>query len=172
MFWLTRPPYLRRILAAAILVTAAVWDLLGRRTEPFPFAATDIPAGEAVAEELIDWRPVPAGMLALPDLAQPIAARAIASGEPLLPSSIGGEGPIPEDWWAVPVALPATALPGTEVRLVLFDPPLAVDGIVVASGERDLLSISDAGLVAVPAEAAESVARAAIDGEVAILVRP
>jgi SAF domain len=172
VFWLTRPPYLRWIAATGILVGAAAWDFGGRRTEAFPFAAADIAARQEITEDLIEWRQVPAGLLALPDLTEPIASHDIDSGDPVTAAAVGDGGSIPSAWWAVPIALPASAVPGTEVRLVIIEPPLTVDGIVVISGERDLLSISDAGLVAVPEEAAESVARAAVDGGVVVLLKP
>jgi hypothetical protein len=55
---------------------------------------------------------------------------------------------------------------------VVVEPPLAVEGVVVAVGGRDLLSVADAGLVAVPGESADAVARAAAEGGVVALVEP
>lgn len=172
MFWLTRPPYLRWVAAAVLVVAALAWDLRGRSGVPYPFAAESISPGVSITEDDVEWRTVPRGMLAMPDLSAPVAARAIAAGEPILPSAIDPEGGIPEGWWAVPVALPSAARVGAELRLITTDTGVESEGIVVAVGSTDLLSIADAGLVAVPAENAAIVATAAMDGTLIVLVAP
>jgi hypothetical protein len=107
-----------------------------------------------------------------PDLTAAVAARDIEEGEPITTAAIGSGPIIPEGWWSVPVVLPAAAVPGRAVRLVLTAPPRDVDGIVVAAGRDDLLGGSGTGLVAVPAEAARPVAIAALDGMLVVLVEP
>jgi SAF domain len=172
VFWLSRPPYLRWLAAAAILAAAVAWDLAGRRSEPFPFAARPIAPGELIGGDDVAWRDLPVGLMEVPDLAAATASRPIGSGEPITTGSVGGDTAIPAGWWAVPLALPAAAVPGTEVRIVVIEPAATVDGVVVATGDRDLLTVADAGLVAVPGEAAEAVARAAASGGVTVLLRP
>ena len=172
MFWLTRPPYLRWAAAALLLVAALAWDLRGRSGMSYPFAANSIEAGAAIGEADVEWRTVPSGVMEMPDLSVPIASRAIAAGEPILPSALDAGAGIPEGWWSVPVALQAAAVPGSRVRLIAIDTRVETDGIVVAGGSTDLLSMSDAGLVAVPPEHAASVAAAAVEGSLIVLVEP
>ena len=177
MFWLTRPPYLRWAAAALLLIAAMAWDLRGRTGVPYPFAAHRIAAGTAIGEDDVEWRTVPSGVLVSPDLrspdlAVPIASRAIDAGEPILPSAIEAGKGIPDGWWSVPVTLPAAAVPGSRVRLITTEGRVESDGIVVAAGSTDLLSISGAGLVAVPPQHATAVATAAVDGSLIVLIAP
>ncbi|RPI20680.1 MAG: hypothetical protein EHM57_07605, partial [Actinobacteria bacterium] len=136
------------------------------------FAAADIAPGQAISDDLLEWRHVPLGLLVRPDLEAPVAKADIAAGDPVTAAMVSGDAMVPAGWWAVPIALPGGAVPGTAVRLVVAEPQLTVDGVVVASGERDLLSPADAGLVAVPGEVAPAVARAAAEGAVTVLVEP
>lgn len=172
MFWLTRPPYLRWAAAALLLVGALAWDVRGRSGVPYPFAAQPIAAGAIIGESDVEWLTVPDGLLTPPDLSAPIAARAIVAGEPILPSAVDAEAGVPDGWWAVPVALPAAAVVGSRVRLIATVSGIESDGLVVAAASTDLLSISDAGLVAVPPEHATAVAGAAVDGTLIVLVAP
>ena len=108
----------------------------------------------------------------MPDLTDPVAAHDLAAGEPIVPSSVTATSPIPDGWWAVPVALPPGTAPGIRARLIGSDPSFEVEGIVVAAGEQDLLSFSDGGTVAVPPDAATTVALAARDGTLIVLLEP
>ena len=103
-------------------------------------------AGESIGEDAIEWHAVPRGLMSQPDLAAAVAARDIEEGEPITTAAIGNGPIIPEGWWSVPVVLPASAVPGRAVRLMLTAPPRDVDGIVVAAGGDDLLGGTGAGL--------------------------
>ncbi len=172
MFWLTRPPYLRWAAAAAIVIAAFIWDLHGSAAMRYPFAAHAIPAGSPITDPDVEWRDLPAGVIAMPDLTDPVAARDLAAGEPIVPSSVAPTSPIPDGWWAVPVALPTGTPPGTRAQLIGTDPAFETEGIVVATAEQDLLSFSDGGTVAVPPERAAAVALAARDGTLIVLLEP
>lgn len=171
MFWLTRPPYLRWGVAVALVVAALLWDVRGRGGEPFPFAATGIDAGAVIGEAEVEWRTLPKGLMTMPDLSAPVATRSIPAGEPIVASAIDAEAGVPEGWWAVPVALPAAATRGAAVRLITPGGH-ETDGVVVDVGSSELLSFSDAGLVAVPAERAPAVATSAMDGTLIVLIEP
>jgi SAF domain len=171
VFWLTRPPYLRWAAAVVLFLAALMWDLHGRGGVSYPFAARPIDAGASLGEEDVEWRTVPDGLFVMPDLSAPVATRPIAAGEPILPSFVDESAGIPEGWWAVPVALPAAATRGASVRLIAPG-GVETDGIVVAVGSSDLLSFSDAGLVAVPPDHAATVAAAAIEGTLIVLIAP
>lgn len=172
MFWLTRPPYLRWAAAAAIVVAAFVWDLHGSAESPYPFAAHAIPAGTRITDPDVEWRSLPVGAIAMPDLTRPVAAHDLVGGEPIVPSSITMTSPIPDGWWAVPVALPPGTPPGIRARLIGTDPVFETEGIVIAAAEQDLLSFSEGGSVAVPPDHAATVALAARDGTLIVLLEP
>lgn len=172
MFWLTRPPYLRWVAAGLVVIAAFLWDLRGRSGVPFPFAARALETGETIDDHAVEWRTVPRGLMNQPDLSAATAGRDIGRGEPITAAATGSGPTIPEGWWSVPVTLPASAVPGRAVRLVVTAPPQDIDGIVVAAGRDDLLGGSEIGLVAVPAEAARIVAVAAMDGTLLVLVQP
>ncbi|MDP8958908.1 MAG: hypothetical protein M3N51_06860 [Actinomycetota bacterium] len=182
MYWFRRPPYLRWVAAALIVVAAVAVELRRPATTLHPFLKVAVTGGESLGEEAIEWREVPAGLLPLPELSGAVAARAAPAGEPLLPSSVAVEGQaaVPENWWALPLALPPRAFPGDPVQLVVvpIDPleePLSVPGLVVerAVDSDDPFAPSEpAGLVAVPGEASASVAAAAAEGRVMVTVAP
>jgi hypothetical protein len=164
-----------------VVVAAFLWDLKDSRDVLYPFASSAIAAGAAITEASIEWRPIPEGTMTLPDLSDPVAAKDLPAGEPILPSAVSDAVPIPEGWWSVPVPLPATAVPGTSVHLVEtasgFETDGIViaagtDGIVIAAGTDDVLSFDELGLVAVPPEAATLIAIAAREGSLVILLEP
>ena len=172
VFWLNRPPYLRWAAAAAVVVAAFLWDLRGSSDILYPFATSAIAAGATITEADVEWRRVPEGTMALPDLSDPVAARDVPAGEPIVPSAVSGATTIPEGWWSVPVSLPATALPGTRIRLVDPASGFETDGIVVAAGSDDLMSFEESGMAAVPPAAATLIAIAASEGTLVILLEP
>jgi hypothetical protein len=110
--------------------------------------------------------------MALPDLSDPVAARDVPAGEPIVPSAVSDAATIPEGWWSVPVPLPATALRGARVRLVDAVSGVETDGIVVAVASDDLMSFDESGMTAVPPEAATLIAIAAREGNLVVLLEP
>lgn len=129
MYWFRRPPYLRWIAAAAVLLLGL---LLDSRTTPlvrYPFAESTIAAGTAI-EDHIAWREIPAGVLPVwPGTVSGNSATEIAANDPLLPSLVG-DVTIPTDWWAVALPLPSPVPPGTHVRVVLGDGNV-IEGVVI-----------------------------------------
>jgi hypothetical protein len=172
MFWLARPPYLRWAAAAAVVVAAFLWDLRGSSDILYPFAASAIAAGATITEAEVEWRRVPEGTMTLPDLSDPVAARDVPAGEPIVPSAVSDATAIPEGWWSVSVPLPATAVPGTRVHLVDAASGFETDGIVVAVGSDDLMSFDESGMAAVPPDAATLIAVAAREGTLVTLLEP
>jgi len=169
---MARPPYHRWLAAVIIVVAAFAWDLRSGRTEPFPFAATDVAAGTSLTEDLVEWRPVPTGLLVAPDLAATRAKVAIPRGTPLTDALVTTAPAIPPGWWSVPVALSSDLTEGTSVRLVLTDDGRTVPGMIAAAAVPDELGGPAVGLVAVPEEAAADVAAASARGTVVVLVAP
>ena len=170
MFWLTRPPYVRWAVAAAIVIGALLWDLRGSAQILYPFASTAIAAGTPITDSQVVWRSIPVGAMEMPDLTDPIASRDVAAGEPIVPSAVSGVSMIPDGWWSVPVPLPSVAMPGARVRLVGTETSFEIDGIVVSVAGEDLLSFSESGLVAVPPAYAAVVAIASRDGTLIVLL--
>lgn len=173
VFWMRRPPYLRWLAAAAVLVVALALELSGRQSIQHPFAVHDIAAGATITHGDVEWRPVPAHLLPMPDLTNPVAAHDVAKGEPLRPSDVAPGSLVPPGWWSLPLVLPPSAVPGVAVRIVVLgDPTATVEGIVVAASESDAFSMADAGLVAVPESHANLIAGAAAEDRIMILLRP
>lgn len=167
MFWLRRPPYLRWIAAGAILLIGLLMDLRGPDLEKYPFAAESLPPGEPV-DEAVEWRDVPTGLL--PTWNQPvsgIAASTVAAGDPLLPSLLA-EVVVPDGWWTVPIPLPVVAPPGTRLRVRHGSAGELIDGIVVGAGDAN--GFEPVGMVAFPADAASTVAAAAANDALVVML--
>lgn len=171
VLWLGRPPYLRWSAAAILLVAAVVWDLSERATEPFPFAATDLSRGQPIEPDDIQWRDVPVGSMTRPQLGDPVAAVAIAEGDPIVRSLLAVAVAPPLNGWAVPIPLPVGAVAGTPVSLVFAD-GTDVEGTIIRSATEDSLGFKTDGLVMVEDGDANAVALAAANGDLVVLIRP
>jgi Flp pilus assembly protein CpaB len=181
VYWFRRPPYLRWGAGALLIALALVGEFRTAPTVSYPFAAGPLPAGQAITNEVVKWRPMPAGLLPTPELDDRVTARAVGAGEPLVPSLlVGHQAAVPDGWWVLPIALPGRALPGDRVQLVLVpvDPvalPITVPGTVVeaATSSDDPFSLAGpTGLVAVPGDHAAEVAQAAGEGRVVVALGP
>jgi hypothetical protein len=173
MYWLQRPPYLRRAAAAALVIAAFAWDLRGAATERFPFASRAIPAGTPLTAADISWQRLPVGAIPTPDLDDQIVAIDMAPGEPITASVLTARAPVPEGWWAVPVEIGPHAVPGAEVMLVITDPQITIAGLVVDAQRGDPYSLDyRPALVAVPGEMAPVVAAADRAGLLVTATRP
>lgn len=174
MLWLTRPPYLRWLVAAVAVALALYAELRPPPTAPHPFAVEEIPAGEEVTRARVELRPVPPGMLGDVELPA-VAGRTIRPGEPVLPAALEGvAGSIPEGWWALELPVPEGASPGMELRVVVAPADLggeaqAVPGVMVQSSSADV-ALEPSTLVAVPPAAGVEVAVAAREGRVTVLL--
>jgi hypothetical protein len=176
-----RPPYLRWIAAASIVLIAFAFEVDSRSMGLHPFLLNDVAPGEVIDEAAIEWREVPNGLLPIPDLDNPVAAHQLRQGDPLIVGSVTADSLVPIGWWSIPLNLPASARLGGWVRLILLASPDpgqtasaagSVDGIVVELGEADAFSVSEAGLVAVPPSSANEVALAAAEERLMILYAP
>lgn len=171
MFWLSRPPYLRRALAVLILVAALAWELRPTPTELRPFIANEVEAGDAVTGDVLDWREVPVGLL--PDLVDPTGTfvAEFAAGTPLVEGMFNSEPELPTGWWAIEVPVPAGTSAGTEVRLVVdvrLDPRVVPGLVIRLTGEDTIDGLR--ALVAVPEADVGAAAAALADGSLRTLV--
>jgi hypothetical protein len=173
VYWLQRPPYLRWAAAGLLVLGAFVWEARGSPAVLHPFLARDVAAGTPIGEDDVEWREIPAGLAARPDLASAVAAVDLAAGEPLFTAALQGPVGIPDGWWGVPVQVGAAARAGDQVLLVVTDPMASVSGIVVTPQQGDPYSLDfRPASVAVPAESAPMVAAAAARGVLVAAVRP
>jgi hypothetical protein len=170
VFWLTRPPLLRWLAAAAIVVIAAYTDLRGTATERYPFVAAIVPTGASVADA-IQWREVPVGLLPEAGDAAGHAVRRLDAGEPLTAAATANDGPVvPSGWWSIAVPLPPSAAAGGRVRLVSAEEGLDVEGVIVEAAALGAFATTTEGLVAVPPATAAPVAQAVSRGALVVLV--
>jgi hypothetical protein len=161
VYWLQRPPYLRRAAAVLLVIGALAWDLRPDPAEMRPFAAHDLTRGEAVGSAEIVWRRVPAGILPEADLNGAVAAVDVVAGTPLLPGVLRAAPAAPEGWWGLPLSIGPHAAAGDTVMLLATDPPLAVPGLVLSGARGDAYSLDHRpAVVAVPGEQAALVAAA------------
>jgi hypothetical protein len=169
VLWLQTPPWGRWIAAGLVVLTALWVELRPDPSVDHPFATESIAAGA----EIGDWntRPqvVPAGMLEPIELGE-VALTEIAPGEPILASATGQRDEVvPDDWWAIEIALPMGAGPGDNAEIVLLDSGAVVTAVVVTGVTDDALG-SGVGSVAVSKDQAAEVAMAAVNGRVAVMI--
>jgi len=158
------------------ICAAALWtEFRPPSTVAHPFASQAIPAGSQLEDSLFAMRDLPPGLIPPVEITGR-AQRDIEEGEPLTAGAIGsGVVSVPPDWWTLAIALGQDVNPGDHVRLVLRIEPetMIVDGIVVQSGKS---GVDDFGfeqptaVVAVPPDAASSVAIAVTDHRLTALV--
>jgi catechol 2,3-dioxygenase-like lactoylglutathione lyase family enzyme len=169
MFWLSRPPYRRWLLAGLVVAVAAYMDLTGPATEAYPFVAAPAAPGDQLQ---IEWRQVPVGLLPEPGSLPATAWRALDEGVPLVPGAAGQARVAPEGWWALEVDLPEKTAPGEAVLVAIRDPDLEVTGIVVAPSAPGSFGSAQPGMIAVPADHASAVAVALVENRATLLVKP
>jgi len=171
VFWFGRPPYLRWLGAAVLVLGAGIIEFRPTGEADYPFAATAIEAGDAL---VVEWRRLPDGLYPRPVLGGTVAAHPLVKGEPITSSDVRSPVEVPDGWWALVLEVPIRLAPGTSARLELAgDAGISVPGIVVASNEPDRLSVAGpTALVAVPGEHAALVAGAAAARQIVVLVEP
>ncbi|HUO45848.1 MAG TPA: SAF domain-containing protein [Acidimicrobiia bacterium] len=170
MFWLARPPYLRRGAAIAVLVGAVWIELSPTPTVLHPFARTSLGAGQVLEADDFVMRPIPPDIIPLAEVNGVLTAPLMA-GDPLTPSMVGRTPVIPAGWWGLEVPVPAGVTNGSEVRLIVKDGglPRMVPGMVVRTQEGDGFD-GPVALVAIPEGEAATTAAAVNQGDVAVLV--
>lgn len=169
MLWFDPLPWGRWALVGLVALFALFLEFRPDTVVEVPFAAVDIVPGEVIDESTTDMRRVPAGLLEAADLGD-VAGRPIGIGEPVLITDVDEDSDVvPTGWWVVGVTLPDGARVGDGVRLVLLDTGDEVEGVIAHPGSDDPFAAADGG-VAVPADSSASVALAAAEGRLAVLV--
>ncbi len=165
VFWLRQPPYLRWIIAAAVLAVGLFLDTRPAATVDYPYVEGEVHAGQSIVGQ-IEWRRVPAGLL--PGWEGDVEGYAVAdltAGTPLLPGLVGS-AEVPDGWWSVAMPLPHPIGPGTPIRVTTGE--TVVTGIL--SGEVVDTGYEFVGPVAFMPDDAELVAAAAASGAVVVMI--
>jgi hypothetical protein len=169
MYWMARPPYLRRAGAVLVVVIAIWFEIAPDPSVLHPFAHSDMAAGTEVTPSDFDQRPIPPGVL--PEVhPDGVLTINIASGDPLVPAMVSQAPVVPAGWWALDVPVPAGVGAGTEVRLLVQEEATrVVVGLIVRIQESDSFE-GNVALVAVPEADAAAAAAAVAQGRAAVLV--
>lgn len=171
MIWLQTPPWGRWAIAALIAAVSLWIEFRPDTMGPHPFAMSEISAGTAVEESNTEMRMVPVGTFAAVELGE-VARLTIKAGDPVLASQLGEEGEAaPQGWWSLEMPLPVGSRPGDAARIVLLDSDVVAEAVVIEDPDQDPLG-SGTGLVAVEAERAADVARAAGEGRAVVMIAP
>lgn len=136
-----------------------------------PFAAQTISRGEIIEADAIAWKPAPVGLFRSIEVPTGTALITIGAGEPIIGDMVSAGGNVPDGWWTVPMDIPPTVVPGSQVRVVLAD-GFGVTGVVVEPSQEDTFGVRSSGLVAVPGDIADSVAMASAAGQLVVLFEP
>lgn len=162
---------MRRIAGVLIFLAAVVWEIRPIPHDRRAFIAADVAAGEAVSEDVLEWREVPVGVL--PELAEPtgVFVADFVTGTPLVAAMLAAEPAMPVGWWGIEVPVPGGTSVGTEVRLVVDVrlEPKVIPGLVIRIvGEDSLAGLT--ALVAIPEAEVGAAAAALADGSLRTLV--
>lgn len=169
MLWFEPVPWVRWLLVAMLAVLALFLELRPDPSVEMPFATVDITPGSTIDDTNSEMRAVPAGMFEGAARGD-VARQSITAGAPVLAGDVSEESEtIPPGWWVVAVTLPDGVRPGDDVRIVLLDSGVDVEGVVAHPGSDDPFAAADGG-VAVPPASSADVALAAANGRVAVLI--
>ncbi len=175
MYWFARPPYLRWLGAALLLVVGLWIELRPVETVEVWFTNTDVAEGVPLDPTVVEARRVPAGVL-VPAPPEGVAATGLPAGTPLTAAVIDTSGvEIPADWWTIALDLPSGTTPGTAVLLIMLGDDgstRSAEGVVVAGPAPTTgpLGLDDrSGVVAIPGQIAAEVAQAESTGRLTVL---
>ena len=170
VYWMARPPYVRWLVAAAIVGLGILLELSDRATTSHPFLVVDTPAGTPLTTDRIELREVPAGFLQAPALEQVVAAVDLEAGTPLVAAMLHPDTGLPAGWMALPIPVPPGATVGAGVQLVLTSTGETVPGRIVATGADSGFGFEEPGLVAVAPERVAAVAIAASTSDLVVAI--
>jgi hypothetical protein len=116
---MSRPPYLRRIAAVAVVVVAVAIEFRPVTTERLPIAATDLPAGATVTDADVAWLDVSKGPIEPVDLPV-VLSRGVPAGAPISAADVNASSvEIPADWLQIELEVPAATQIGATVVAVM-----------------------------------------------------
>ncbi len=173
MYWFARPPWIRWVLSATLVLTAFVVEINGPATSERWFARSDITAGDELLPSMFRQVQVPDGLFPLIE-PNGFAETDIQAGDPLTAGHLSASDvSVPDDWWIIELAVPSHLRAGQEVLLVVLndETSFTVNGLAVAvkTGSDPFGGHSASGSIAVPAASAATVAVASASGNVTVL---
>ena len=167
---MSRPPYLRRAAAFAVLVAAVVIEFRPVTTERLPIAAIDLPAGSTVTEADVEWFAVQGGIdtIQLPS----VLSRSVAAGSPISPADVDATSiEVPADWLEIELDVPSTTQRGAAVVAVMSPSTLDRPAIGVVTQPPDAAGFdTPTAMVAFAPSEAVAVAHAVAHGTVTVLL--
>ena len=171
MFLLSRPPYVRRAIAAIVVLVAVMIELRPSTTERLPVAIVDLPAGVTVTESDVDWIDVSPGLGAPVDLPA-VLSRTVPAGAPVSAADVDPSTiEIPGGWLQIELDVPAATQQGATVVAVMT--PSTLDHTatgLVTQAPKDTGFDALTALVAFEPSDAVAVARAVAQGTVTVLL--
>lgn len=115
---MTRPPYLRRLAAAAVFVMAIAIEFRPITTDRMPVALADLPAGTEVTDSDVRWFDVQPGLE--PVRLPAVLTDDVASGETISVSDLEtAPVPTPDDWLRIELPVPDATSNGNRIVVVL-----------------------------------------------------
>ena len=168
---MSRPPYLRRVAAAAIVIVAVTMEFRPATTERVPVAAVDLPSGSTITEADVAWLDVEKGTIERVILPA-VLSRSVPAGTPILTADVDPNSvEVPTDWLQIELEVPAATQNGATVVAVMSSSEL--DG--PATGVVTQLSTATGfdrltALVAFAPSEAVAVARSVAEGTVTVLL--
>ncbi len=172
VFWMSRPPYLRRIAAVAVVVVAVAIEFRPATTERLPIASADLPAGATVTAADVEWADVSKGAIE-PAALPATLARMVPEGAPISAADIGsGTVDVPTGWLQIELEVPAATQTGATVVAVMSPSRLdrPATGVVTQAPEAAGFDALTA-LVAFSPSDAVAIAQAVAEGTVTVLLR-
>lgn len=167
---MSRPPYLRRAAAVAVVIAALAIEFRPVTTDRMPVAATDLPIGATVTEADVTWLEVRGSIEAIEIPAT--LSRSVPAGTPLSAADVDpGTVQVPADWLRIELQVPAKTQIGTSVVAVMSLPTSdrAAEGVVVAPPSAGGFDENTAMVAFSPSDAV-AVAHAVAQGTVTVLL--
>ena len=169
MIWLQSAPWGRWILSGLIACFALWFELRPDKMVEHPFATSRIEVGELISGANTTMERVPAALFTEIDPGS-VASNSIPAGAPIhITDTADADSPIPPGWWVVSAELPVGARSGDSVTVVLLESGEVANGVVVTTSIDDGFSNNEGGIAIEPTHAV-SVARAAAEGRIAVLI--
>jgi len=168
---MSRPPYLRRIAAVAVVLVAMAIEFRPVTTERVPIATADLPAGATVTAADVEWADVPKGAIE-PAALPATLSRMVPVGAPISAADIGsGTVDVPTGWLQIALEVPAATQKGGTVVAVMSPSRLdrPATGVVTQAPEAAGFD-SLTALVAFSPSDAVAVAHAVAEGTVTVLL--
>lgn len=168
---MSRPPYLRRIAAVAVVFAVLAIEFRPATTERLPIAAADLPAGATVTEADVEWVDVSKGAIE-PAALPAILSRTVPAGAPISAADVASDTiEIPADWLQIELEVPAATKSGATVVAVMSSSRLdrPATGVVTQAPEATGFDALTAMVAFGPSDAV-AVAHALADGTVTVLL--